>query len=257
MPKFFVVSDVHGFYHEMLDALDNAGFDPNNEDHWLISCGDNFDRGPCPEDVMVYLKMLPRKILIRGNHEKLLVECCERGYPGMHDMSNGTFGTINEFGDAGSGYAFDECCIRTLARTHTFLDSMVNYFETKNYVFCHGFIPVTCNDNLPPYYRRNRPYSKMENWRDASQYQWDDAAWLCSFDMIAQGFGIEKCIVAGHWHASYGRHMVEGTSEFGTDADFSPFNYNNKLIMIDGCTAHSGKVNCLVIEDEFLEGDIN
>lgn len=252
MPKFFVVSDIHGFYDELLDALGNAGFDPNNEDHWLISCGDNFDRGPCPEDVMVYLKVLPRKILIKGNHEQLLVECCERGYPGTHDISNGTFGTINELGDAGSGYAFDKCCIRTLARTHAFLDSMVNYFETKNYVFCHGFIPVTCNDNLPPYYRRNRPYSKMENWRDANQYQWDDAAWLCSFDMIEQGFGIEKCIVAGHWHASYGRYMVDGTSEFGPDADFSPFNYKNKLIMIDGCTAHTHKVNVLVLEDEFI-----
>ena len=148
MPKFFVVSDVHGFYHEMLDALDNAGFDPNNEDHWLISCGDNFDRGPCPEDVMVYLKMLPRKILIKGNHEQLLIECCERGYPGSHDMSNGTFGTINELGDAGSGYAFDECCIRTLARTHTFLDSMVNYFETKNYVFCHNFWTLNLKNSL-------------------------------------------------------------------------------------------------------------
>lgn len=252
MPKLFCVSDIHGFYDELREALDNAGFDPNNDQHTLIVCGDCFDRGPKPGEVMSYLMSLPRKVLILGNHEKLLVECCERGYPGMHDMSNGTFGTINELGGAGSGYAFDECCIRTLARTHVFLDSMVNYFETKNYVFCHGFIPVTCNDNLPPYYRRNRSYSKMENWRDASQYQWDDAAWLCSFDMIERGLGIEKCIVAGHWHTSYGRHMVEGTSEFGPDADFSPFNYNNKLIMIDGCTAHTGKVNVLVLEDEFI-----
>lgn len=257
MPKFFVVSDVHGFYHEMLDALDSAGFDPDNEEHWLISCGDNFDRGPCPEEVMMYLKLLPRKILVRGNHEKLLVECCERGEPWSHDLSNGTFATINELGGAGSGYTFDECCMRTLARTNVFLDSMVNYFETKNYVFCHGFIPVKCNDHLPPYYRRNRAYAKMENWRDASQYQWDDATWLCSFDMIEQGFEIDKCIVAGHWHASYGRHLIEGTSEFGQDADFSPFNYNNKLIMVDACTAHSGKVNCLVIEDEFLEVDMH
>ena len=252
MPKLFCVSDVHGFYDELRAALDNAGFDPNNEQHTLIVCGDCFDRGPAPGEVMSYLMSLPRKILIKGNHEQLLVECCERGYPGSHDMSNGTFATINELGGAGSGYTFDECCMRTLARTHIFLDSMVNYFETKNYVFCHGFIPVNCNDHLPPYYRRNRSYSKMENWRDASQYQWDDAAWLCSFDMIEQGFGIEKCIVAGHFHASYGRHMAEGAQEFGLDADFSPFNYNNKLIMIDGCTAHTRKVNVLVLEDEFI-----
>lgn len=252
MPKLFCVSDIHGFYDELREALDDAGFDPNDENVWLVVCGDVWDRGPKPEEVMRYLMSLPRKILIKGNHEQLLVECCERGYPGSHDMSNGTFGTINELGGAGSGYAFDECCIRTLARTHAFLDSMVNYFETKNYVFCHGFIPVNCNDNLPPYYRRNRAYSKMENWRDANQYQWDDAAWLNSFDMIEQGLGTDKCIVAGHWHASYGRHMVEGTSEFGPDADFSPFNYNNQLIMIDGCTAHTGKVNVLVLEDEFI-----
>ena len=46
MPKFFVVSDVHGFYDELLNALDDAGFDSENTDHYLISCGDNFDRGP-------------------------------------------------------------------------------------------------------------------------------------------------------------------------------------------------------------------
>ena len=48
MPKFFVISDVHGFYNEMREALDEAGFDPNNENHLLISCGDNWDRGPQP-----------------------------------------------------------------------------------------------------------------------------------------------------------------------------------------------------------------
>ena len=37
MPKLFVVSDIHGFYDEMMNALDEAGFDPSNEEHWLIS----------------------------------------------------------------------------------------------------------------------------------------------------------------------------------------------------------------------------
>lgn len=254
MPKLFCVSDIHGFYDELREALDNAGFDPNDENSWLIVLGDCFDRGPNPGEVMRYLMSLPRKILIKGNHEQLLVECCERGYPGSHDISNGTFATINELGGESNGYAFDECCLRTLARTHVFLDSMVNYFESANYVFCHGFLPVECNDNLPPYYRRNRSYSKMENWREASQYQWDDATWLCSFDMIQQGFGIDKCIVTGHFHSSYGRNRVEGTPEFGPDADFSPFNYDDKLIMIDSCTAYSGKIHCLVLEDDFIDG---
>ena len=45
MPKFFVVSDIHGFYDIFIDALDKAGFDKNNEEHYLICCGDYFDRG--------------------------------------------------------------------------------------------------------------------------------------------------------------------------------------------------------------------
>ena len=59
----------------------------------------------------------------------------------------------------------------------------------------------------------------------------------------------EKTIVCGHWHTSYGHSKYEhkGT-EFGEDADFSPY-YGPGIIAIDACTAFSGKVNCLVIED--------
>lgn len=63
------------------------------------------------------------------------------------------------------------------------------------------------------------------------------------FDLIL------KTIVCGHWHTSYGHSKYEhkGT-EFGEDADFSPY-YGPGIIAIDACTAFSGKVNCLVIED--------
>ena len=37
-------------------------------------------------------------------------------------------------------------------------------------------------------------------------------------------------------------------SEFGDDADFTPY-YGPGVIAIDACTAHSGMVNCLVIDD--------
>ena len=255
MPKFFCISDVHGFYNEMKAALNEAGFDPSNEDHWLISCGDNWDRGSQPYEVMQYLKSLPRKILVKGNHEQLFVDCCERGEAYSHDYSNGTFKTICDLGGFDFGYTFAECCDRALARTQMFLNSMVNYFETKNYIFCHGFIPVHCDDHFPPYYRRGRKFRKMDNWREATQYQWDDAMWLNSYEMVDQGFGTDKTIIAGHWHASYGRYQRDEGPEFGEDADFSPFYYDDKLIMIDACTAYSGKVNCLVVEDDFINGE--
>ena len=39
--------------------------------------------------------------------------------------------------------------------------------------------------------------------------------------------------------------------EFGPDADFSPY-YSPGVIALDACTAHSGKINVVVKEDEDL-----
>lgn len=250
MPKFFVVSDVHGHFNAMKAALDDAGFDTNNEDHWLISCGDNLDRGRQPNEVIKYLTNLQRCVLIKGNHSNLFLDCINRAYALSHDWSNGTAQTILDL--APNVETFDVACSVAYYKVKPLIDKMVNYFETKNYIFCHGFIPVLCDDPYPPWYRRNRKFSKMENWREATQYQWDDAMWLNSYDMVDQGLGTEKCIVAGHWHTSYGRYQRGEGPEFGEGANFSPFYYDDKLIMIDACTAYSGKANCLVIEDEFI-----
>lgn len=245
MPKFFVMSDIHGFYDEMIYALDKAGFDNDNPEHWVITCGDNFDRGPKPYEVMRYLNSLERCILIKGNHEQLFNECVERGYWCPHDMGNGTFDTICELGGADEGRSFDECCIVAEQKVKMFFHKMVNYFETKNYVFCHAWIPANGK-----YYKT---YSKKEDWRYAHQSEWDDAMWLSPLDMAMDGFGIEKTIVSGHWHCSAGWALENKTfDEFGDKACFEPYYYKDKLIMIDGCTAHTGKVNVLVLEDEFV-----
>ena len=260
MPKFFVLSDVHGFYDEMKEALDKAGFDKDNPEHFLVSCGDHFDRGQKPVEVMTYLKSLPRKFLIRGNHESLLQDLCDAGYPGSHDFHNGTYATVCEFGGAGLGRSFEECCIITDHRTKDFLYSMVNYFETKNYIFVHGWIPVICNDSLPMYYRNNRKFEFNPDWRGAHYSKWEQARWLNGMDMARNGF-VEprKTIVCGHWHCSWG-HMKDDMAinglngkidEFGETAIWEPY-FGDGVIAIDRCTAHTGKVNVLILEDEFI-----
>lgn len=257
MPKLFVVSDIHGFYNKLREALDAAGFDPENENHWLITCGDHWDRGPKPAAVMNYLMGLPRKVLCKGNHEQLFTDCIERGYACSHDYSNGTFDTICELGGADGGRSFEVCCMIAEQRAKPFFDSMVNYFETEHYVFCHSWIPVDCEDNLPYWYRNNRKFIKKEDWRYAHQSEWDQAMWLNPLHMAMDGFGIEKSIVSGHWHCSYGHHVASiktdnWISEFDEDACFDPYYYEDNLIMIDACTAHTHKVNVLVLEDEFI-----
>lgn len=256
MAKLFCISDVHGYYDEMREALDEAEFDPNNEEHWLVSCGDIWDRGSQPFEVMWYLKNLPRKVLIRGNHMDLFEQCCDRGDAWSHDFSNGTYKTICELGDAAMGYSFDECCQRAEVKTRVFRESMVNYFETQNYIFVHAWVPLNCDNNLPPYYVRNRKYSKMENWREANEMQWEDARWGNPFELAEQGLLPGKTLVFGHWNCSAGWAKLEGRSEFGEDAKFDPF-YGDGFIALDGCTAHSKIVNVVVIEDEFLESDVN
>lgn len=53
----------------------------------------------------------------------------------------------------------------------------------------------------------------------------------------------------GYWHISYGHSKFEGKgTEFGRDADFSPY-VAPGIIALDACTAYSGIVNCIVIED--------
>lgn len=236
MPKLYCLSDVHGFYNEMREALDKAGFDPSDENSWLISCGDVWDRGSQPLEVMNYLMSLPRVILIKGNHSQLFKDCCQRGFPYMNDYSNGTFETICELGGEKYGRSFQECCIVAEQITKRFLDKEINYFETEHYVFCHSWVPVNCSD-----------------WRTAHQRDWDEAMWVNPLQIAMGGATIDKTIVSGHWHCSAGWAIEKGLPEFGDGACFEPYHYKDKLIMLDACTAYSHKVNVLVLEDEFME----
>lgn len=247
--KFFCASDIHSFYTPFIKALDEAGFDKNNPEHWLISCGDAFDRGSESEEVLHFLMSLERKILVKGNHDTLLEECCEREFPYSRDISNRTVKTINDIGGAGEGYCFDKCCENTWNRTAAYRDCLVNYFETENYIFVHSFIPLKHSEGP----QENFEYDP--DWRDATNYEWEWAMWGNPFELAAQGLNkTGKTLVFGHFHTSWPRAKYEGQPEFSEDADFSPY-FGDGYIAIDACTAYTGKVNVLVIEDAFLDDE--
>ena len=234
--KLFVCSDIHGYYNEMIVALRNAGFEKNNPEHMLIVLGDCFDRGLQSRQVLKYLESIENKVIVKGNHETLLLEACERGYPSSYDNDNGTTQTICDLGNFEYDMDFQEACERTLKRVKPFIDSMVNYYETEHYVFVHGWI------------------SMMDNFRDASQEQWNDATWMCGPDMAMHGCNnTGKIIVCGHWNSSYLWHIEKGFPEFGYGACYDPY-FMDDAIFIDTATAISRRVNVLVLEDELLEG---
>ena len=93
--KYFVCADIHGFYNEWMKALDEKGFDLNNDLHKIIICGDLFDRGRQPKEIINFILSHKDKfILIRGNHEDLMQEMINRNHNNYADLSNGTTQTI-------------------------------------------------------------------------------------------------------------------------------------------------------------------
>lgn len=264
--KYYVISDVHGFFSEMKKALEEKGFFDDKEPHKLVLCGDMMDRGEetlAMQEFMLDLLHNDQLIFVRGNHEDLMVDMLDDfeeyrwgiSLGNSHHISNGTWDTALRLSgmDELSALRNTQEFIYKVKESDFFkklMTASVDYFETENYIFVHGWIPCF-TDDMPAWYRRNRHYKFNPDWRKSKQKDWDTARWFNGMELAELHDVVErgKQIVCGHWHTSYGHSRLEQKcSEFGDDADFSPF-YGKNIIAIDACTAHSGLVNCLVIED--------
>lgn len=258
MKKYFVVADVHGFYDEMMTALDNAGYDMNNPDHIFVSLGDAFDRGRQAIEMLEFLTAIPKenRIFIVGNHELLMDEAIHRGGFLYHDITNGTKETayqlINEYTD-------QDVCIGMIndAQWNEYFRNCVFYAEVGDNIFVHGWIPC---DIYPTYYRDRYIYNP--GWRDAPIYEWKEATWRNG--MEAWHMGVRepgKTIWCGHWHTSWGHAHIhyEGVEfinkeEYDYEAfgitpivHYEPFE-DEGICAMDACTVVSHIVNCKTIE---------
>jgi len=259
--KYYVVADVHSFYSELIDALTQNGFFEDKVPHKLIICGDLFDRGEEAlklQDFIIELMKKDEVILIRGNHEDLIVKFVNDYIrwtvePVIYTAhwGNGTVGTVMQL----TGMELHEITVNSkvmkirMENTPFFqkiLPAMVNYYETEHYIFVHGWIACFASG----YGGRASNFSYNPEWRESDYIDWDFARWYNGMEAARQGV-IEpnKIIVCGHWNASYGHAKMEGRgSEYGHDADHTPY-FGKGIIAMDACTALSKKVNCIVIED--------
>lgn len=265
--KYFVISDIHSHYEEMIEALNNAGFDNDNEKHIVISCGDVWDRGKKPVQVMDFLLNLydkNRAILIRGNHEDLIQSLLNRGYLASYDEHNGTFETIYHL----AWYCTKEKRSKTQVRIDLdylcglinknktikrFLNSMIDYYEIGDYVFTHGFIPIGSCYGFPSY---------DPKWKTANTNEWEKARFYNGIELCSE-YNIKipnKTIIVGHYHCSYGNVRLEHgfnidskeayqKYEFSNINYFKPY-YNDGIIAIDSCVYFTKKINCLVLDIE-------
>ena len=251
--KIFAISDMHSYLTPTLKALKDAGWDESNPEHVIVVCGDCIDRGNETAEMVEWLIDLISKdklIYVMGNHDLLMQSMLNRGYSLSHDVHNGTrrsyYQLLNAHTDMMNGKSSDEIVSAVLQPLY---DKMVNYFETKNYIFVHSWIPT-----FKVGYDK---YEYRKDWRNATQEEWGAATWGNPFFKAQDGLNqTGKTIVAGHWHCSLG-HVIDSDgelTEFGDDACWDIYkNEAWKFIGIDKCTAHTGKVNVLILEDDFLE----
>ncbi len=99
-----IIGDVHGSYDALTRLISKVGFD--QESDRLISIGDMMDRGVQPRMVFRFFKekkeaMGEDCILIRGNHEQMMLDSYHDKRNTPLWMSNGASKTINSFADAG------------------------------------------------------------------------------------------------------------------------------------------------------------
>lgn len=232
--KYFAVADVHSYFNPLMRALIDNGFDINNPAHKLILCGDAFDRGD--ESQMLYnflcaLGKEDRLIYIRGNHEDLLDELLARKHPFSIDGHNGTYKTVIDL--APEATDFKNACEIVNKKIQPLREYMVNYYETKDYIFVHATVPVY-----------------EDNFRNSTNAEWKEARWENPF---LEWINYEdKPIIHGHYHNRiYWNTFEEKESD---EICAHGVMYDDRsipgFIGLDTCTALSNKVNVFVYEEE-------
>jgi len=247
--KYYVLSDIHGFYTLLRDTLRDAGYEDDPEDKKLLLLGDLFDRGTEAVELQRYILELMEKdrvILVKGNHEDLFQELVttDHGRPLRHHIQNGTYDTLEQLTGL-TGYSWRANLRLAEAGRNTplyteIIPAMRDYYETKSYIFTHAWLP------------RQSFYGGLvydPAWREADESAWREARWTNPMDAAQSSGPEDKTVVCGHFHCSYGHFRYEGKgTEFGPDADFSPY-IAPGIIAIDACTAYSKRMNCVVLRD--------
>ena len=262
MKTYFITADTHSFYNELVEELNKKGFDVTNQEHIFVLCGDLFDRGPDSIKIYDFVKSLPkeRRILIRGNHEYLFVDLLGKNLPDSYDHSNGTVKTLNDLTLNKYSNWYSLVLDKKLDEIKKwFLSSeWIDYYETKNYIFTHAFVPLNIDHNSYSKHMYNvnvRFLSYKENWRESTPQEFENATWGCPWMIAKAGLNkTQKTIICGHWHTADFYNNLKNLKEKYDLHKNNPIFISKKykLIGLDACTAATHKVNVLVLNEDQL-----
>lgn len=249
--KYFVISDIHSCYQEMISALNKANF--NAKTDTLIINGDLFDRGYFPYKCLKYVMDLPHKLIIWGNHDMRLYELLnKKDTVKLRDYLNKTVETILLLSNMTIKYESDishtkriniDTCIAKLKETKKY--KMLNdYFnnchfaiEFKKLFITHGWIPLS--ETGKPLSYKNLKTLTFDKWFKASQSN--------SVELVKNINNYpKKTLLIGHCHAFRIRDYFIKNEKLDfndLEAYYGTFKFQQRLICIDGCTPYSGIVN--------------
>lgn len=258
--KYFVFSDIHGCYKELVESLTGAGYDNNNENHKLLFLGDAFDKNKDDYNFYVFLKENIEKgklIWVLGNHDLYLLNVLKN-----KKINKFCYNTVLNIAKEINNKVIEiDDCINELIKDglYKILSEEAKYFfETEKYVLTHAFIPF------------NKKELKYDpNWRSASASEWQGALNnMKGFKLAIKDKVLVpgKTLVLGHIGAYYG-NLTKFNPELEIDSQefknlgkklmrnaknnsnyFETF-YGERVIGIDTRCFETGFVNILIIEE--------
>jgi serine/threonine protein phosphatase 1 len=163
--RLLVTSDSHGCYDQFCILLDRAKL---TKEDTLIILGDFIDRGPKSKDLVQHLidlqKEFPNTVVLKGNHEQMLLDCYDIPNNYQLYLCNGGGATFKSYGDV-------------LIQEHIeWIRNLPVSYETETHFFAHAGV--------------NPKYSL------ASQFE-NDLLWIRDqFLYSEKDFG--KIVVHGH-----------------------------------------------------------
>lgn len=266
--RYIFVSDIHGRYDKLQAALQAVNFDEKVDT--IVSVGDPFDRGLQSYEVLKFLLSCPNRILIWGNHDLDLYDLMRgREWVQGRHYQNGVLETFKSFTKMPDLSSINTGIQLLRTDAHYVCFKLINqYFreccfavEFADLVATHGWVPVFIDSKIsyPFYQQGNRLtyyiYRHREDWRNADFADWVDATWSHSQTFFEQKvFLPDKKLLIGHWHAWRLRLAMEQSNivyKTFDDIDFSTFEYEDKLVAIDGCSnVDRGVVNAYVYESD-------
>ncbi len=138
--NIFAIGDIHGCADKLARLLRRLPFDRRHDT--LVVLGDYLDRGPAARQVLDQLCDLRTQgvhlVALLGNHESLLLEYHQSGdqalLPYLRQL--GLENTLESYGGASLP---ELATLSFLPAAHReFLDSLLPYWETEEYIFVHA-----------------------------------------------------------------------------------------------------------------------